>query len=90
MTKDELAEKLSSACDSKKQAGDVVDAFVNTVTETLAAGDEIRLTGFGTFTISHRKARAGVNPRTGEKLQIPARKAPVFRAGKALKEAVNV
>ncbi|MAG44615.1 DNA-binding protein HU [bacterium] len=89
MTKDELLEKLSGSCCSKKEAGECLDAFTNIVTEALKADDKIALTGFGTFSISKRKARQGVNPRTGEKLQIPAMNVPKFKAGKALKDAVR-
>ena len=89
MTKDELLEKISSACCSKKEASDCLDAFTSAVTEALKADDKVALTGFGTFSISKRKARKGVNPRTGEKLQIPAMNVPKFKAGKALKDAVR-
>lgn len=89
MTKDELLEKLSESCCSKKEAGNCLDSFTKIITDALKAGDKIALTGFGTFSISKRAARKGVNPRTGEKLQIPAMNVPKFKAGKALKDAVR-
>lgn len=89
MTKEQLLDALSKTCDSRKQAGDVLDKFTSAVTEALAKEEEVRLTGFGTFSISHRKARTGVNPRTGQKIQIAAAKLPKFKAGKALKDAVR-
>jgi len=89
MTKDELLEAISGSCCSKKEACDCLDAILNKITQTLTKGEELRLTGFGTFSVSHRKARAGVNPRTGEKLQIPAMNVPKFKPGKALKDAVR-
>ena len=64
-------------------------AFVETVTETLANGDTLSLIGFGTFLVRDRAARTGRNPRTGETIQIKASKNPAFKAGKALKDAVN-
>lgn len=66
-----------------------VNAFTEVVTETLANGDEVVLTGFGSFKVSERSERQGRNPRTGEPITIPAAKVPSFRAGKGLKDAVN-
>lgn len=74
---------------TKKAADDAIRAFTDVVTAALSKGDSITLTGFGTFQISNRAARQGVNPRTGAKLQIPAMKVPKFKAGKALKDAVR-
>ncbi|MDG3424691.1 HU family DNA-binding protein, partial [Vibrio parahaemolyticus] len=64
--------------------------LIEGVTDTLASGDEVALIGFGTFKINERAARTGRNPRTGEEIQIAAAKVPAFKAGKALKEAVNI
>ncbi len=73
----------------KKQAAAAVDAVFDTITKTLARGEEVAIAGFGTFKISKRAARMGINPRTGEKIQIAASVKPKFRAGKVLKEAVK-
>ena len=90
MTRDNLVEQMASKAGvTKTQADGVLRAFIEVVSATLSKGDSIALTGFGTFQISHRAARQGVNPRTGEKLQIPAMNVPKFKAGKALKEAVR-
>lgn len=90
MNKDQLLDVLATKAGvTKKQAGDVIDAFTETVSSTLSSGDTVALTGFGTFQVSHRAARAGVNPKTGEKLQIPEMDVPKFKAGKALKQAVR-
>jgi len=74
---------------SKADAGSAVDAVLQAITSDLAGGGEIRLVGFGTFSVANRAATTGRNPRTGEAIQIPASKQPKFKAGKALKEAVN-
>ena len=90
MNKDALLDALSTKAGvTKKQAGDVLAAFTDTVTATLSAGDTVALPGFGTFQSSARAARQGVNPKTGAKLQIPAMNVPKFKAGKALKDAVR-
>lgn len=89
MTKDQLIEAVAKVCDSKKQASDAVSAFLDAITAGLAKGDKIALTGFGTFSVSNRAARIGVNPRTGAKINIAATKIPKFKAGKALKDAVK-
>ena len=73
----------------KKQAVSAVDAVFDTITQTLGRGEEVAIAGFGTFRTTKRAARAGVNPRTGEKIQIAASVRPKFKAGKALKEAVK-
>ena len=90
MNKQELIEAIAekshtSKSDSKK----MLDAFLETVTETLAHGDSVQLIGFGTFKSTERKARSGRNPRTGETVTIPAKRVPAFTAGNALKEAVQ-
>jgi DNA-binding protein HU-beta len=74
---------------SKRDAGEAVDAVLDTITNTLKAGDSVTFTGFGKFSISQRAARMGVNPRTGERVQIQATTVPKFTAGSALKTAVK-
>lgn len=74
---------------SKKEAEDIVDAVFDTIMNTLAKGEEINISGFGAFVVKKRNARMGVNPRTGEKIEIAATVTPKFRAGKALKAAVK-
>jgi len=73
----------------KASAGRAVDAMVNAITKALKKNDEVTLVGFGTFSVRKRAARAGRNPRTGETIKIAASKVPAFKAGKALKDAVN-
>jgi len=90
MNKDALLDALSTKAGvTKKQAGDVLAAFTDTVTGTLSQGDTVALPGFGTFQASARAARQGVNPKTGAKISIPAMNVPKFKAGKALKDAVR-
>jgi DNA-binding protein HU-beta len=74
---------------SKSDADKAVDAVLDSITGSLKKGVEVRLVGFGTFVVTKRAATEGRNPRTGEKIQIPASKQPKFKAGKALKDAVN-
>jgi len=74
---------------TKKMAADMLDALLDAITGELMKGGSVTLTGFGTFRISNRAARMGVNPATGERIKIKASKAAVFKAGKKLKEAVN-
>lgn len=74
---------------TKAQAGEAVDAVLDAITGTLKSGDEVRIIGFGNFSVSERAASEGRNPRTGETIQIPASKTPKFKAGKGLKDAVN-
>lgn len=73
---------------SKKDTEKLLNAVLESVTETLAGGDKVSLVGFGTFEVKSRNARMGRNPKTKEEIKIPASKAPVFKAGKALKDAV--
>ncbi len=75
--------------ETKKAAQDAVDAVFDTVQATLAKGEEVAISGFGTFSARKRAARAGVNPKTGEKIQIAATTVPKFKAGKGLKDAVK-
>ena len=74
---------------TKTQGAEVVEAFVETVKETLKDGEKVSIVGFGTFEVRERAARSGINPQTKEKIEIPASKAPAFKAGKALKDALN-
>ncbi|MCK5273297.1 MAG: HU family DNA-binding protein [Alphaproteobacteria bacterium] len=74
---------------SKADATKAVDAVFDSIEKSLKSGNEVRLVGFGTFSVADRKASTGRNPRTGESIQIPASKQPKFKAGKGLKEAVN-
>lgn len=74
---------------SKKDADKAVDAFIGVVSSALAEGDKVQLVGFGGFEVKERAARIGRNPRTKESIQIPASKTPVFKPGKALKDAVS-
>ena len=90
MNKSELIDAIADDADlSKAAAGRAVDAFVDAVTKALKAGDQVTLVGFGTFMVRERAARSGRNPRTGETIKISASAMPVFKAGKALKDAVN-
>ena len=91
MTKEGLVEAILSKFElaSKKQAREIVETIFETITKTLARGEEVAVSGFGTFRIARRAAREGINPRTGEKIQIPASIKPKFRASKTLKEAIK-
>ncbi len=81
-----IAEKMGA---TKKQGVEWLDAFVDEVTKVMRSGDKVNITGFGIFKVADRKAREGINPRTGEKIQIKASKKPKFTAGKLLKEAIK-
>lgn len=90
MNKTELVEFIATQADlSKAKAAEAVNAFVEAVTTSLKKGKDVTLVGFGTFTISKRAARTGRNPQTGATIKIAASKAPKFRPGKSLKDAVN-
>ena len=90
MNKNELINSVAEAAGlSKADAAGAVDGVFNTIMNTLAGGDEVRFVGFGTFSVAQRAASIGRNPRTGEKINIAASKQPKFKAGKALKDAVN-
>ncbi len=90
MNKSELVEAVHAKLGGTKRAAEeAVNAFVEVVTKELAKGERVQLVGFGTFEVRHRAARKGRNPQTGEEMRIPASKAPVFKAGKHLKEVVN-
>ena len=90
MNKNELVASVAGATGmSKTDAANAVDGVFDAITSALAGGGEVRLVGFGTFSVSHRKATQGRNPRTGETIQIKASNQPKFKAGKALKDSVN-
>ena len=90
MNKAELIELVGSKTNlSKSDAGEAVEAVFKGIQQTLQNGDSVTLVGFGTFSVSERAARTGRNPRTGEAITIPASKSPKFKAGKALKDALN-
>ena len=90
MNKSELIAAIATKTgETKKDAEATLNAFVNVVSETLAKGDKVQLAGFGSFEVRKRAARKGRNPQTKEEIKIPASKAPVFKAGKALKDLVN-
>ena len=90
MNKNELIEAVSSSTGlAKTDSGKAVDAVVASITKALKTGGDVRLVGFGTFSVANRKATTGRNPRTGEAIQIKASKQPKLKAGKVLKDAVN-
>ena len=90
MTKAELVTMVAEKADlTKKDAEKAISALVESISETLAKGEKIQLVGFGTFEVAERAARTGKNPQTGEAINIPASKAPKFKAGKVLKDQVN-
>ena len=90
MNKTELVVAVAEQADiSKKDAEKVLKAFVDVVTEEMKKGEKVQLVGFGTFEVSERASREGRNPQTGKTMKIEACKAPKFKAGKALKDAVN-
>ena len=89
MTKSDLIDKVAEKCElTKKDSGKAIDTIISAMTQALSKGDKIQLVGFGTFEVRKREARKGRNPQTGAEIKIAARKVPVFKAGKALKEAV--
>lgn len=90
MNKSELIAAIAAKTgETKKNAEASLNAFIDVVTESLVKGDKVQLVGFGSFEVRKRAARKGRNPQTKEEIKIPASKAPVFKAGKALKELVN-
>lgn len=90
MNKSELIEAIAASADiPKAAAGRALDAVVATITSELNKGEQVALVGFGTFSVKDRAARTGRNPQTGAEIQIAAAKVPGFKAGKALKDAVN-
>ena len=90
MNKSELVEQIAQRSGlSKDQAGEALGATIAAIEEGLAAGEDIAITGFGKFSVAHRNAREGVNPSTGQRIQIAATTAPRFSAGSKLKDAVK-
>ena len=90
MNKSELISAIAESSDLSKAAADrVLDSTIAAITDSLAKGEPVTLIGFGTFEVRDRAARSGRNPRTGETIQIKASKNPAFKAGKALKDAIN-
>lgn len=90
MTKTELIASIANKTGlTKKNAEEVLTAFVDTVSDSLAKGEKVQLVGFGTFEVRERAERSGINPQTREKITIAATKTPAFKAGSALKEAVS-
>jgi len=90
MNKAELIDAVADEANlSKADAGRAIDAVVDSISSALAKGQQVSIVGFGTFSVKHRAARSGRNPRTGETIKIAASNVPGFKAGKALKDAVN-
>ena len=90
MNKSELIDAIAADSGlSKADAGRALDGFTSAITAALKDGDSVSMVGFGTFSVKHRAARSGRNPRTGDTIQIKASNNPSFKAGKALKDAVN-
>ena len=90
MTKAELISAIAAKGDySKKEAEQALAAVTGSITDALASGEKISLVGFGTFEVRERAAKTSINPRTKEKIDVPAKKVPAFKAGKAFKDAVN-
>ncbi len=90
MNKKELINQIADSADiSKESAGDVLQTFMGAMTDTLKKGDKLTLIGYGTFSVTERKARNGRNPQTGKTIQIPAKKVVKFKVGTKLAEAVN-
>lgn len=90
MNKSELIDSIAASADiSKAAAGRALDAVTESITQALKSGDQVSLVGFGTFVVKERAARTGRNPQTGAPIEIAAAKIPSFKAGKALKDAVN-
>lgn len=90
MTKAELIEKIAAKAKISKRAANVaLDTFVEQVTSALKRGDRVALVGFGTFSVAKRKARTARNPRTGETINVPARRAPKFKPGRELKQTIR-
>jgi len=90
VNKTELVDAIADSADLPKvTASKALDAVINSITDALKKGDQVSLVGFGTFVVKDRAARTGRNPRTGDPIEIAAAKVPGFKAGKALKDAVN-
>ena len=90
MNKSELVYEVTNRLDvTRKEAEDVIDCFLDLIAENLANGDKVVISGFGTFEIRNRVSRSGVNPRTGERIDIPCQKTPAFKVGKILKDKLR-
>ena len=90
MTKAELINAIAEKSElTKKDAEKALNAVVSSITDALASGDKVQIVGFGTFEVRERSAKEAINPRTKEMIKVPAKKAPAFKAGKALKDAVD-
>jgi DNA-binding protein HU-beta len=89
MTKVDLVNAISNVGLTKKKAAQAVDAVLDAIREALSKGEKVQLIGFGSFSVKTRSARKGRNPRTGDNIAIPEKKVPVFKAGSALKAAVE-
>ncbi len=90
MTKADLVDEVAASSDlSKKDSEIVVNTFFEAIIDSLSRGDKVELRGFGTFKLRRRKARVGRNPRTGERVDVPAKVVPFFKPGKELRELVN-
>ncbi len=90
MLKKDLVDRVAKAAGlTKKEAADAVDGVFDAITQALRSGDSVLLTGFGKFEVRERKARVGINPKTLEKINLPATTVPAFKAGKGLKTAVK-
>ncbi|MDE0841262.1 MAG: HU family DNA-binding protein [Porticoccaceae bacterium] len=90
VNKSELVDSIAEGADiSKASAGRALDSAIDAITTALKNGDQVSLVGFGTYSVKHRAARTGRNPQTGAEIQISAANVPSFKAGKALKDAVN-
>ncbi len=90
MTKSEMAEKLAEKINVKKQqAEEIINIFANSIMEALAKGDKVEIRGFGSFRVRERAEKEGRNPKTGEKVIVPAKKVPFFKTGKDFREMVD-
>lgn len=90
MTKTDLVNAIAEKTEfSKKDSEKALNAVITSITDSLVSGEKVQLIGFGTFEVRDRKAKEAINPSTKEKIKVPAKKAPVFKAGKALKDAVD-
>ena len=89
MNKKDLVDAVSKTIGTKKEAKAAVEAVLSSITKSLKKNNDVTLIGFGTFKVKKRAARTGRNPQTGRALKIPAKKVPVFKPGKALKQAVK-
>jgi len=89
MNKADLVAEVAKVVNTKRLAEDVISCILESITKALKKGQPVTLVGFGTFSVSKRKARVGRNPQTGKEIKIPAKRVPKFSAGKALKNAVK-